>query len=195
MDCATAARETSSMPIVHPARTLLLLGIPLLLLPLTVAAADQVPTTAEEKTAVSAERTHGLIFLAGGQFGFREYKSFLKLGAGYNLHLKEKLWLDLASSVLVNRETNCFVDAGVRWKFGQPLGWRGFLHVDLEIGGLFEGPTRMLAAGRVGGGAGYYSSPGFGFTLGTSFAMGPTFGDGVHFAAALDLLLGLEFLF
>lgn len=184
------------MPILHPVRTFVLLGI-LLLPPLTVAAADKKPASGDEKAALDAERTHALIFLVGGQIGFNStYKSFLKLGAGYNLHLKDKLWLDLSGAALLHRETNVLIDAGVRWKFGQPVGWRGFLHLDLEFGLLFEGPTRELIAGRVGGGVGYYSSPGFGFTLGGSFAMGPVFGDGsVRFGAALDVLLGIEVLF
>jgi hypothetical protein len=171
----------------------LALGIALLCLPSAAAAADGAPT-AGAPPAADGEKTHAIIFLIGGVYGITEYSSFLKLGGGYNLHLKEKLWLDLASTVLVQKETNFFVDAGVRWRFGQPSGWRWFLHVDLELGGLFEVTNRFVIAGKVGGGAGYYSSPSWGFTLGSSAAIGPSFGGGVHFASAIDFMLGIEIL-
>jgi len=170
--------------------------VALLLLPLAAAAADQTRSSGEKTAAADGEKTHTLIFLVGGQIGFNDtYASFLKLGAGYNLHLKDRLFLDFAAAALLCRDTNFLLDGGVRWKFGQPAGWRGFLHLDLEFG-LLTVPTREAIAGRVGGGVGYYSTPSWGFTLGGSFAMGPVFGDGnVRFGVTVDVLLGVEVLF
>jgi len=176
------------------ARSALGFLLALLFLPLAAAAADKAPTSGDPATA--GEKTHTLIFIVGGQIGFLDtYNSFLKLGVGYDLHLKDRLFLDFAAAALLCRDTNFLLDGGVRWKFGQPMGWRGFLHLDLEFGLLTE-PTREVIAGRVGGGVGYYSSPSWGFTLGGSFAMGPVFGDGnIRFGVTVDVLLGIEVLF
>jgi hypothetical protein len=144
--------------------------------------------------ASDLDRRHCVSAVIGGQIGFAEYKAWLKIGAGYAYRVANLTWLDLGSTVLAHRETNFTVDLGVRWKFrDNPVGVRPFLRTGLQIGMLFEGPTRGVLGARVGGGAGYYSSPGFGMTLEVGGVMGPSFGAGLRFAAAMDILLGFEF--
>jgi hypothetical protein len=154
----------------------------LLLLPLSAHATDEaMPNT------VFAQ--------IGGQIEIREYKSWLKLTAGYARWITGPLWLELGASALVHKESNLGVLGGLRWKFGAASTVRGFLRTDLEVALLLEPPTRVAVAPRVGGGVGYHSSPGFGATLEAGLALGPVFGGGVHFGSALDLLFGVEFLF
>jgi hypothetical protein len=145
-------------------------------------------------SASEQDRRHCISGVIGGQIGFAEYKSWLKVGAGYAYRIANLTWLDVGSTVLAHKETNFTIDAGVRWKFrDNPVGVRPFLRTGLQIAMLFEGPTRGVIGARVGGGAGYFASPGFGMTLEAGAVMGPSFGAGLHFAAGMDLLLGFEF--
>ena len=160
----------------------------------------QAVSPAEPKPSTESQdetRPNCIAVLAGAQIQITEYDTFLKLGAGYQRFLSGRLWLDLSSTVLVLRYTNWALDGGVRWKFGQTKGGvRAFVRVGGELAVLAqELATQFVIAARAGGGAGYYSSPGFGMTLEASIALGPAFGDGARFASEVDILLAAEFPF
>jgi len=158
---------------------------------LTVAGAVQmVPATALGDSAQLVS------IHAGGQIGIEQYRSAFKLAGVYGYRLGGAAWLDGGLGVLVLRETNLTLDGGVCWRFGMTRsGVRAFVRTDLELGFLFSSRTKVVLAPRVGGGAAYYSTPGWGATLEANLSIGPAFGDGVHVAAALDIMLGVEFPF
>jgi hypothetical protein len=147
--------------------------------------------------AQDAQRPNAFALTVGGQIDFAEYKTGMMLGGSYARWLGGITWLDLGSSVIVHKESNIAVDAGVRWKFAATASKvRAFLRAQAEVAILLQKQaTRVAVGARGGGGAGYYWTPGFGATLEAGAVIGPAFGGGVHFAGALDILLGFEFVF
>lgn len=154
------------------------------------------PVAAETRPAAAAEPNPNSIWVwAGGQASISEYKSWLKIGAGYARWMAGLTWLELGATALVHVDTNIGLLGGVRWKFGGQSSVRGFVRTDLEIAFLRQASTHVAIAPRVGGGVAYYSSPGFGLGFEGGFALGPSFGDGVHLASAVDILIGADFAF
>lgn len=147
--------------------------------------------------AQDAERPNAFALTVGGQIDFAQYKTGMKLGGSYARWLSGITWLDLGGSVIVLKESNIGIDAGVRWKFAPTKSKvRAFLRAQAEVAILLQKESTRVAVGvRGGGGGGYYWTPGFGLTLEGSAVIGPAFGDGVHFSGALDILLGFEFVF
>lgn len=155
---------------------------------------------AEAKPAESGStdelNPNAVSILVGGQIDINRYRSGFMLGGGYARWLKGILWLDLASTVLVHRNTNFALDAGIKLKW--PLGRsrvRPYVRVLAEIAVLAESTTSYVIGVRGGGGAAYYSSPGFGAFLEGMISVGPSFGGGFEVASSLELFAGVEFPF
>lgn len=143
-------------------------------------------------------RRHAMSLQVGAQIKIHDYRTGLKLAGYYSYWLKNYLWLDLGGGVVVHKETDVTFNGGVRWKFGRSgRGARAFVRTSVELAALLEDDNKFAVALRGGGGAGWFSSSTFGATAEASVAMGPAFGgrDGVSFAMAVDIMLGVEFLF
>jgi hypothetical protein len=147
--------------------------------------------------AAADEPDHLLALQAGGQIGINEYRGFFKLGAAYGYRLRGSTWLDLGAGVAPAAEPDLMFDVGLRWRLGQPVPrLRPYLRTCFESGHLFRGDYRATVGVRVGGGLAYYSlSERVGASAELSTVLGPAFGGpegGVRFAAAVDILAGVE---
>ena len=132
----------------------------------------------------------------GGRIAINRYRTGLMLGAGYARWLRGIMFLDAATSVIVHRNTNFALDVGVKWKWAPSKSKvRPYIRTLLEFVVIAESQTQYVIAARVGGGAAYYSSPGFGATLEASISIGPAFGAGSAVASSLDIMAGVEFPF
>jgi hypothetical protein len=134
----------------------------------------------------------------GGQAGISSYNSFLKIGVGYGRWLAKRLWLDVGLATTVQASVNAGLCGGVRWWFCKTPGACPFVRAFLEMAILHDSETGANAftlTPRGGGGIGWFSSPGFGITIEANTGLGIAFGGGVHLAAAVDILVGVEFRF
>jgi hypothetical protein len=152
---------------------------------------------AEEPPAEEPPGGTNIVFVQlGGQIEVARYRSGFQLAGGYQRFLKSIMWLDLATSVVVHRNTNWALDGGVRWKFARSKsGVEAYLRTLLEFAVFAESQTQFVLGARVGGGAAYYSSPGFGASLEATISVGPAFGGDSGVASSLELLAGVEFPF
>jgi hypothetical protein len=140
---------------------------------------------------------HQLSLQLGAQIKINAYRTGFKLAGYYSYWLKSIMWLDLGGGVVVHKDTDITFNGGIRWKFRTPAdNVRPFVRTSVELGALQEDYNKFVFAFRGGGGATYYSSPGFGASVEASISAGPAFGNGeVFFASSLDIMLGVEFLF
>jgi len=155
---------------------------------------------AEEKGAESGSvdelNPNAVSVLVGGQVEIHRYRSGFMLGGGYARWLKGILWLDLATTVIVHRNTNFALDAGIKLRWPPTKSKvRPYVRVLAELAVLAESTTAFVLGVRAGGGATYYSSPGFGAFIEGTISVGPSFGGGVAVASSLELLAGVEFPF
>jgi hypothetical protein len=170
----------------------------LLLAPLASRADEDPPDLAPDHEAqLRAPGGLNIAFVQlGGQIEIAEYRSGFQLAGGYQRYLKSIMWLDLASSVVVHRNTNWALDGGVRWKFARSKsGVEAYVRTLLEFAVFAESQAQYFFGARFGGGAAYYSSPGFGASMEATISVGPAFGAGSKVASSLELLLGVEFPF
>lgn len=142
-----------------------------------------------------APRNHLVSVQLGGQIEIMDYRSGFKLEASYAYRIRDPLWLDFATGVVIHRNTNLGLDAGIRWRFGRATGVVPFVRTSLEVAFLFDVDTSYVIGFRGGGGAGYFWSPGFGLTLEGSLVFGPIFGGASGVAGAADVFVGAEFPF
>ena len=154
------------------------------------------PDVPAQSGSVDELNPNAVTILAGGQIDINRYRSGFMLGGGYARWLKGILWLDLASTVLVHRNTNFALDAGIKLRWPPTKsGVRPYVRVLAEIAVLAESTTSYAIGVRGGGGATYYSSPGFGAFLEGTISVGPSFGGGFAVASSLELFGGVEFPF
>lgn len=167
-------------------------ALALLLLPRPTLAAEQ-----EQEGFSDEANPNAVVIQLGGQIEINRYRSGFQLNGAYNRWLGGLLWLDLASSVLVHKNTNWALDGGIKLKWPPTKSRvRPYLRGDLEIAILREEvDTEYVIGARFGGGATYYSSPGFGASLEANISLGPSFGGGTHLASSLELFAGVEFPF
>lgn len=164
-------------------------------------ALDATPAAAAPHVISAAplmESDPNAIWLAlGGQAAVESYSSFLKFGIGYERWLKNRLWLDLGLTALVQADTNVGFLGGVRWWFGHSPGARPFVRAHLEAAILHDrtAGTGFALTPRGGGGIGYFPSAGFGLIVEANVGLGVALAGGVHLAAAIDILVGSEFRF
>jgi len=133
----------------------------------------------------------------GGQAAIQSYNSFLQVGVGYERWLRGSLWLDLGVTALVHVDTNVGFRGGVRWWFRRAPGVCPFVRVLLEAALLHDRAAGNAVAltPRGGGGITWFSSPGFGLGVEANAGLGVAFGNGAHLAAAIDIVVGMEFRF
>lgn len=167
--------------------TLLLAGMWLVLL------APGLGWAAERDGFDDALKPNAVSVQVGGQVEINRYRNGVIIGGGYARWLGGIIWLDLVTTILVHRETNFALDAGLKWKWAPRRSKvRPYLRTALEIAVLAESTTEYVIGARVGGGAVYYSSPGFGATLESTISVGPSFGGGAAVASSLEILVGVE---
>jgi hypothetical protein len=133
--------------------------------------------------------------VGGGQIEINRYRNGFIIGGGYARWLQGILWLDLGTTVVIHRNTNFALDGGIRLKWALKSKVRPYIRALLEFAVLAEPTTEYVIGARVGGGATYYSSPGFGAFLESTISLGPSFGGESAVASSLELMLGIEFPF
>jgi hypothetical protein len=174
-----------------------LVVLALAITPTARAAPKRAPVSATPVESHEPE-PNAIAITLGGQAGINAYNSFLKVGVGYERWLKKLLWLDVGLTTTVQSSVNAGLCGGVRWWFCRAPGACPFVRAFLELAVLHDsekGANAVALTPRGGGGIGWFSSPGFGITIEANTGLGIAFGGGVHLAAAVDILVGVEFRF